>query len=128
MAQKSTAETLFETIEARLHEVGEVFLGDTLDDYTWALLCELVLPERFRAPPVDPRPMPAHVAGDPEARAREYAARHARGVSLFAPHDPPKPAGADGSRGLIPAGPGLTAKQMAVRPMGHRRTAARSVG
>ena len=122
MAQKTAAEAWADRVEARLHEVGEVFLGDTLDDYTWGLLCELVLPERFRAPPIDPRPLPPAAAADPAARAVAMARRHARGFALHSPADPPKPPDADGGRGLEPAGPGLTAKQAAVRPASHRRT------
>ena len=56
------------------------------------------------------------------------AGRHAAGYALHAPGDAPKPAGADGGRGIEPAGGALTAKQRQVRPASHRRTLRPGVG
>ena len=118
MAQATTVEGLIAAVKVRLDEAGPVLLGGTFDIDSWALLCELVLPERFRAPPCDPEPMPA---GDPEGRVLVMERRARHGYALTAPHDPPKPVGEDGRRGLTPAGGTLTPKQQAVRPAGHRR-------
>ncbi len=128
MPQVTTVECLIAAVKGRLEEVGPVFLGETFDIDTWALLCELVLPERFRAPPCDPEPIPAASAGDPQGRVLVMERRARRGFALHSPHDPPKPDGEDGTRGLAPAGSALTPKQAGVRPPGNRRTPGRGVG
>ena len=116
MPQPTRVQAVYAELEDRLNDLGDTFDGDTIDPYTWALICELFLPERFKAPPVDPRGIPAMFAGDPESRVLVMADRHAEGFAIHSPRDAKKPDWADGTRGLAPDGSALTAKQGAVNP------------
>ena len=128
MAQTTTVEGLIAVVKDRLDEIGPAFLGGTFDIDAWALLCELVLPERFKAPPPDSRPIPATSAGEPAGRVLVMERRARRGFALHSPHDAAKPDRVDGTRGLASAGSAMTPKQSGVRPSENRRTPCRGVG
>lgn len=93
-------------IEDRLDEMADIFDGDVMDAETWALIQEHLMPERFKAPPIDPKPIPPLFVGNPECRVYVMELRARHGLALHSPHDPPKPDWADGSRGLTSAGAG----------------------
>ena len=116
------ADAVYDTLEDRLDEAGEAFEGYVLTVRRWALLCELLLPERFKAPPHDPRPIPPMVAGDPECRVLVMMDRAHEGYTVFSPGDARKPDWADGTRGLTAGGTDLAPGQAARLPKPRPRT------